>query len=399
MSLFPNYQRDSLTFVKGRGSYLYDQSGKKYLDFGSGIGVTNLGHAHPKLVQSLQQQAASLWHTSNLFTQPAQEEVANLLTQASQLDAVFFCNSGAEANEAAFKLARKWGHEVKGVTEPEVITFSRSFHGRTIATLTATGQEKVKKGFSPLPAGFVIAPELSLYAVEKVQSPQTVAVCLELVQGEGGVYPVPATFIGQLVAWCQANQILLIIDEVQTGMGRTGEWFAFQHYGVKPDIITLAKGMGNGFPIGAMLATSELKDLFSPGSHGTTFGGNPLAMAVAKGVCELLQEPSFLEQVKKKGQMLLAHLAQSLHPLQIVREVRGLGFMIGIELSHPATDAISALRCKGLIALPAGDRVIRLLPPLIVTIDELKKAVDLIYQTLSVEEEMGENDAKLEISE
>lgn len=382
MPLFPNYSRDPLTFVRGRESMLFDEVGKKYLDFGSGIGVTGLGHAHPQIVHALQKQTEELWHVSNLFANPWQERVAQKLIEVSGLANVFFSNSGAEANEAAFKLARKWGHECKGVAKPEIITFARSFHGRTLATLTATGQEKVKVGFDPLPSGFRIASGWSIAEIEEVSNQQTVAVCLELVQGEGGVFPVPHDFIEKLANWCEIHNILLIIDEIQTGMGRTGQWFAFQHQTFQPDIITLAKGLGNGFPVGAMLARRGLGEVFSPGSHGTTFGGNPLAMAVAEAVCDVIGQPDFLPSVQAKGEFLYQQLVSSLDKISSVRTIRGLGLMVGIELEKEAAESISRLREAGLIVLPAGEKVIRLLPPLIITLEQIEEAVSMIQQNL-----------------
>lgn len=382
MSLFPNYQRYEQAFHMGRGVELTDTDGKTYIDFGSGIGVLNLGHCHPKVTEALINQAQKLWHTSNLFTIPVQNEVAAKLCEYSQMGAVFFCNSGAEANEAALKLARKWAHEQKGIQHPEVITFSQSFHGRTLATLTATGQAKVKNGFAPLMPGFVEVPYGDIEEVKRVTHEQTAAICLELIQGEGGVNPADPQFIAELVKWCSEREILLIIDEVQTGMGRTGELFAFQTYGIKPDIVTLAKGLGNGFPVGAMLATESLKPILGPGSHGTTFGGNPLAMEVVKVVIDELTKPHFLAEVKEKADLFIQRLHTELQPLSIVKEIRSKGLMIGIELAVPVQPLIKQALDHGLILLAAGENVIRLLPPLTITIEQLMQGLSILKERI-----------------
>ncbi len=382
MSLFPNYSRFELSFVKGEGPYLYTAEGKRYLDFASGIGVTNLGHCHPRVSEALKNQVDQLWHVSNLFHIRQQEEAAELLCHYSHFDAAFFCNSGAEANEAAIKLARKWGHEARWIEEPKIITFTKSFHGRTLATITATGQDKVKQGFGPLPAGFITVPYQDLEQLKKVFGSQVVAVFLELVQGEGGVRPFDYQFVHELTAWCKEKNILLIVDEVQTGMGRTGELFAFQNYDIQPDIITLAKGLGNGIPVGAMLATEKLTPYLGPGTHGSTFGGNPLAMATTKAVIEEMIQPSFLPEVKEKGKFLFQTLQEEVSCLEGVKEIRGLGLMVGIELNRPVLPLIKELLQEGLICVSAGENVLRLLPPLIVTEAQIKEAVNLIRKVL-----------------
>lgn len=382
MSLFPNYLRYDQSFHTGQGVELYDQNGIKFLDLGSGIGVLNLGHAHPKIMEALIDQAQKLWHVSNLYPHPLQEEVAAKLCRVAQMGAVFFSNSGAEANEAAFKLARKWAHERKGIQHPTIITFSRSFHGRTLATLTATGQAKVKKGFAPLVPGFVEVPYGEMEEVKRATNEQTIAICLELVQGEGGVYPATSSFVSELSRWCQENDLLLIVDEIQTGMGRTGELFAYQTYGIKPDIVTLAKGLGNGFPVGAMMSTEALKPILQPGSHGTTFGGNPLAMAVVRVVLEELTRPNFLEKVKRNASQFTKQLQETFLALPQVKEIRSLGFMIGIELNLPAQPVIVEALKRGLVILPAGEKVIRLLPPLIITKEQWTEALQILYEVL-----------------
>jgi acetylornithine aminotransferase len=385
MSLFPNYSRYDVSFVKGEGSNLWDENGKTYLDFSSGIGVTNLGHHHPTLIHALTRQINRVWHVSNLFTIPQQEEAAALLCKYSGLGAAFFCNSGAEANEAAIKLARKWAIEEKKVTAPEIITFDGSFHGRTLATLTATGQQKVKVGFDPLPSGFLTVPFGDIAAVKRATNAQTAAILLELVKGEGGVVPAAYSFVQELADWCKTQDILLMVDEIQTGVGRTGKWFAFQHYDIQPDVATVAKGLGNGFPVGALLAKEALKPIFISGSHGTTFGGNPLAMTVAKTVLMEIARENFLESVRQKGTYFLEALKNELTDQEDVLSLRGLGLMIGIELSKPAAPVIQQLLKDGLVSLPAGKNVLRLLPPLIVSYEQLDRAVALIKNAICEE--------------
>ncbi len=383
MYLFPTYKRYPVHFVYGEGVVLKDAQGKSYLDFSSGIGVNNLGYKNPRIVEALASQAQEIWHVSNLFDQPMQEKVAKKLCEISGLNAVFFCNSGAEANEALIKLARKWARDAKIINEPEIITFTGSFHGRTLATLTATGQEKVKTGFDPLPGGFRHVPYGDLEEVKRITGASTAGVLLELVQGEGGVRPAEAGFVRELAHWCKEKQILLMIDEVQTGIGRTGEWFAFQKYGIKPDIVSVAKGLGNGFPVGAIMATSRLKPVLGPGSHGTTFGGNPLAMAVCDAVLSEIEHTGLLPEVNRKAVFLKQELDKEISPLPDVREVRQQGFMVGIELNKPVAPVIGKLLENGLVALSAGERVLRLLPPLIVKEEEISQAITIIKHTLA----------------
>ncbi|SEM78091.1 acetylornithine transaminase [Lihuaxuella thermophila] len=390
MSLFPNYLRHDIAFVKGKGAELEDVFGNKYLDFGSGIGVTNLGHSHPRVTRAVTEQAQKLWHVSNLFTIPQQEEAARLLCEAGGMGAVFFCNSGAEANEAAIKLARKWGKEAKIILEPEIITFQNSFHGRTLATLTATGQDKVKKGFDPLPRGFRILPYQDMDAVKRATGATTAAVFLELVQGEGGVRPADYDFVQELAAWCKEKNLLLMIDEVQTGIGRTGECFAFQAYDIQPDVVTLAKGLGNGFPVGALMAKEAIKPILSPGSHGSTFGGNPLAMAAVIAVLQELKETSLLTEAKEKGKYLHQLLTAELAEVPEVKEIRALGLMVGIQLDVPAGPLIKQLLEQGLVALPAGENVLRLLPPLVISKEQIEQGVAIIKRVL-----VGSKEAQL----
>lgn len=293
-SLFPTYARYPVALVKGKGSWLWDDQGKKYLDFMCGLAVTNLGHAPDVVAERLKQQIDELWHVSNLFHIPGQEQAAALLTANSCADAVFFCNSGAEANEAAIKLARRYHQKVKGTGRYEVITFTQSFHGRTLATLTATGQDKVKEGFTPLPAGFKSVPLHDVDALKNAIGDHTAAIMLEMIQAEGGVYPVQPEFVQHIVKLCKEHGLLLIIDEIQTGMGRTGKLFAFEHYGIEPDIFTVAKGIGSGFSVGAMLGKGYLKEAFTAGSHGSTFGGTPLAMAAVNATVETIVSENLL---------------------------------------------------------------------------------------------------------
>lgn len=387
--LFPTYQRYDVRAAKGEGAWLWDERGNRWLDFTSGLAVCNLGHCHPRVTAAVQKQLETLWHASNLFHIPLQEEVAGILTEASGLGAAFFCNSGAEANEAAIKLARKAARERRGIEKPKIITFQGSFHGRTLATLTATGQEKVKTGFAPLPAGFVTVPFGDLEAVKRAADEHTAAVMLELVQGEGGVRPADPAFVAALSRLCRERGILLLVDEVQTGMGRTGSLFAFEQYGVVPDVVTLAKGLGNGIPVGAMMARRELISVFGPGSHASTFGGNPLAMAAARSVLEEIRRPELLKNVREQGERLLVSLREGLGNLPWVKGVRGLGLMVGIELTIDATLVIQRARERGLLVLPAGPRVVRLLPPLIVTGEMVDRAVSILVDAVSDREVTG----------
>lgn len=305
-SLFQTYARYPISLVKGKGSWLWDDQGNRYLDFMCGLAVTSLGHAPEKVGAKLKAQIDELWHVSNLFQIPGQEKAAALLTANTCADAVFFCNSGAEANEAAIKVARRYHQKVKGTDRYEVITFAQSFHGRTLATLTATGQDKVKEGFLPLPAGFVTVPLHDIPALEAAIGPNTAAIMLEMVQAEGGVYPVEPEFVKHVRKLCDEHGLLLIVDEVQTGMGRTGKLFAHEHYGIEPDVFTVAKGIGSGFPVGAMLGKGFLRDAFTPGSHATTFGGTPLASSVVIATIETMLEDRLPERAAEMGEYLMS---------------------------------------------------------------------------------------------
>lgn len=374
--LFENYGRWDLELTSGNGTIVIDSEGKEYLDFTAGIGVCNLGHCHPKIVDALIEQTKTLWHTSNLFKSSLQEEVAERLTANSVGDVVFFCNSGAEANEAAIKLARK--HTGKS----KIITFKQSFHGRTFATMAATGQDKVKQGFGNMLETFIHVPYNDIQALEEAIDFDTAAIMLEVIQGEGGVHPARADFLNKIEKLCCEYGTLLIVDEVQTGIGRTGKPFGYQHYSISPDIITSAKGLGNGFPVGAIIAKEELKSTFNPGSHGSTFGGNPLAMAAAKETLDTIFNDKFLLEVQKKGEFLAGKLQQLFSEMPNFKGIRYKGLMFGLEFEDEVAPMLAELRKSGLIVLNAGPNVIRLLPPLTVTNEELEKSIEIMKSTL-----------------
>lgn len=395
MTLFDTYARWPVRAVRGEKHWLWDESGRRYLDFTSGIGVTNLGHVPETVKQAVAAQLEALWHCSNFFHIPLQERLAEKLCTLSGLDRAFFCNSGAEANEAAIKLARRYFQVVKGEKRYEVVTFHRSFHGRTLATLTATGQEKVKTGFAPLPEGFRSVPYGDLAALEAAVTDNTAAVMLELVLGEGGVVPAEPAFVRGVAELCRRRDLLFIVDEVQTGLGRTGTLFAFQQYDVVPDVVTLAKGLGSGLPVGAMLAKAFLSDAFGPGSHGTTFGGNPVAMAAALATLEELERGGWLERVRAMGALLKERLAELATRMPAVVEVRGLGLMLGVQVTVPVADVLAALRRRGVLMLPAGTDVIRLLPPFTIGPAEVEVAVRALAEALDEVAAQG-GDAKAE---
>ncbi|MEC0063079.1 acetylornithine transaminase [Paenibacillus thiaminolyticus] len=381
-SLLPTYARYPMTLVKGSGSRLWDDRGNSYLDFMSGIAVANLGHVPERVKARVQEQLETLWHVSNLFRIPQQEQAAEWLTKHTCADAVFFCNSGAEANEAAIKLARRYHAKVAKSGRYEIITFQQSFHGRTLATLTATGQDKVKEGFHPLPEGFRYVPFNDIESLRAAVSDKTAAIMLEIVQAEGGVHTIKAAFAQEVAKLCAEHGLLLIIDEVQTGMGRTGALFAHEHYGLEPDIFTVAKGLGSGFPVGAMLAKEHLREAFGPGSHGSTFGGNPLAMSAVIGTMETMIEEKAAQRAAERGAYLLNSLKVKLSDVPVVKDVRGLGLIIGIECSEPAADIVEAARAAGLLVITAGPNVVRLLPNLLVTPEEIDEAVSILHQVL-----------------
>ncbi|MCM2982661.1 MULTISPECIES: acetylornithine transaminase [Niallia] len=376
--LFPTYSKWEIEPESAQGSYLYSKNGGVYLDFTSGIGVCNLGHCHPEVKAAVEQQLNKFWHVSNLFPLAVQEKAAEILTNASGLDLVFFANSGAEANEAAIKLARKATGKTK------ILTFKQSFHGRTFATMSATGQDKIKQGYGPMLETFEYVPFNDLNALKEQLTEDVAAVMLEVVQGEGGIYVASQEFLQGVEALCKEKGVLLLIDEIQTGMGRTGKAFAFQHFGIKPDIISVAKGMANGIPTGAIVADGKLKEFFGPGSHGTTFGGNPLAMAAAIKTMEIIFEPAFLEAVEKKSEWVFSLLKEKLAGNQHVKDIRGLGLMIGIELDIPVASILGELRKEGLIVLNAGEKVIRLLPSLNTSPEDFIKGMEIMQKSLNI---------------
>jgi acetylornithine/N-succinyldiaminopimelate aminotransferase len=385
-SLFPTYARFPITLVKGKGSRLWDDKGKQYIDFMSGIAVTNLGHAPRKVKKKLVAQLDQLWHVSNLFHIPNQEKLATALTKHSCLDAVFFCSTGAEANEAAIKLARRYTSKILNKPErTEIISFHMSFHGRTLATLTATGQEKVKDGFHPLPAGFVYATYNDIQSVKDAINEKTCAILIEAVQGEGGVLPGDPQFLAEVGRICKQHDLLLMIDEVQTGMGRTGKLFAYEHYDIEPDVITLAKGLGSGFPIGAMLGKAKLIEAFSAGTHGSTFGGTPIATAASLATLETILAENLVSRAQQLGDYTMQQLTTRLHGNPIVHEVRGKGLLIGVVCSTPVSGMIVELQKHGILAISAGPQVIRLAPALNIPQKDLDKGIDMICKVLDME--------------
>jgi acetylornithine/N-succinyldiaminopimelate aminotransferase len=375
--LLPIYARADLAFERGEGVWLVARDGERYLDFGAGIAVNVLGHAHPHLVQALTEQAAKLWHTSNLYEIPEGERLAQRLVDNTFADVAFFTNSGAEALEAAIKMARRY-HSARG--EPErfrILTFEGAFHGRTLATIAAGGQPKYLEGFGPKVEGFDQVPFGDHEALKNAVTPGTGAILIEPIQGEGGVRSVPPQCLRGLRQLCDERGMLLIFDEVQTGVGRTGKLFAHEWSGVSPDIMAIAKGIGGGFPMGACLATAEAAKGMTVGSHGTTFGGNPLAMAVGNAVLDIVLAPGFLRHVEQMGLLLKQRLAEmkDRHPA-IVAEIRGQGLMVGLRTHIPNTDLVAAARRQKLLTIAAGDNVVRLLPPLIVAGAEVAEAVN-----------------------
>ncbi|MDT2523469.1 acetylornithine transaminase [Enterococcus raffinosus] len=376
--LFPNYARDEIDLVDGSGSYVFDQNGEKYLDFMSGIAVSNLGHKNPKVMAAITQQAEKIWHSSNLYTSSLQEKVAEKLTMGKNYLA-FFCNSGTEANEAAIKLARK------ATGRSKILSFEQSFHGRTYGALSATGQPALQAGFFPIVEGFEYLPYNQLEPLKQQLNEQVAAVMLEVIQGEGGIIPAEKEWLQAVAQLCKENGSLLIIDEIQTGMGRTGTFFAFEDYQIEPDIITIAKALANGIPVGAMLGKAALADAFGPGTHGTTFGGNNLAMNVADCVVSEINQPEFLASVAEKGSYLMGELSKLSDTSEKVLDVRGKGLMVGIELDSPETlqQTVQELKKQHLLAIKAGKNVLRLLPPLTISQQELKDGIEIIQSVLN----------------
>ena len=379
-AVMPTYGRLDVAFTKGEGVWLTDTDGKQYLDALSGIAVCNLGHAHPAIAKVIADQASTLIHTSNIYQIPLQIELAEKLASLSGMDQVFFCNSGAEANETAIKIARKYGHS-KGIDKPVIIVMDGSFHGRTMATLTATGNPKVHAGFEPLVPGFVRVPYNDLDALKMAVGhwPEAVAVMVEPVQGEGGVKVPDADYLAGVRELCTQRQLLMMLDEVQTGVGRTGTWFAFQQAsGVTPDVMMLAKGLGNGMPIGACLASGLATDVLQPGNHGSTFGGNPLACRVGLAVLDTIESENVLDNVMSLSTHIVDGFKHALAEQEGVKTTRSSGFMFGIELTIPCTELVQQALEKGILINVTADKVIRLLPPLVINIDEANKMVSLV---------------------
>jgi len=383
--MFQTYGRFPITLVKGDGCRVWDDKGKEYLDFVAGIAVCSLGHSSPVVCRALAEQAGKLVHVSNLYYTEPQTDLAQLLVLNSFADRVFFCNSGAEANEAAIKLARKYSMEKFGPDRHVIISMQNSFHGRTMATLSATGQEKIRVGYDPLLQGFRFVPFNDMEALRASMGNDVCAVMLEPIQGEGGVVCPDPGYLEKVRALCSEKGVALIFDEVQVGMGRTGKLFAHEHYGVTPDIMTLAKALGNGLPIGAMLSTQELASAFGPGSHATTFGGTPLATAVSTAVLKSLLRDGWVAHAKNMGDYFKAGLDRLSEKYDFIKDVRGLGLIIGVELDTPGAPVVEACRQKGFLIIGAQERVLRFVPPLIVgekEIDLLLEALDNIFNDM-----------------
>ena len=373
------YGRLPFALAYGKGAWVWDTQGRKYLDGLGGIAVNTLGHGHPKLVPALQEQVAKLIHSSNYYEVPLQEQLAAKLCEISGLAAAFFCNSGLEANEGALKIARKFGHD-KGIARPEIVVYEKAFHGRSIATLSATGNVKVQQGFEPLVEGFVRVPLNDFAAVEQVArtNPNVVAVFLEVIQGEGGINPTRADYLRQLRALCDKQGWLLMLDEVQCGLGRTGKWFAHQWAGIVPDVMPLAKGLGSGVPIGAIVVGEKAKNVLGPGSHGSTFGGNPLAMRAGVETLRIMEEDGLLAHAAAVGEVLLGALKTGLAGERGVVEFRGQGLILGIELDRPCGVLLQRAADAGLLISVTAERVVRLLPPLILSADEARQIAALL---------------------
>ncbi len=380
--LMNTYARTPISIVRGRGSRVYDLEGREYLDFVAGIAVNVLGHGHPDLIAAIQKQAQHLLHASNLYYTEPQAKLAKMLVEQSFAKKVFFCNSGAEANEAAIKLARRYAHKKYGGERYEIITMLQSFHGRTMATLTATGQEKVQKGFEPLVPGFTHVPFNNLPAVEQAISGKTAAILVEPIQGEGGVQVADKSYLKGLHELCRQKDLLLIFDEVQTGVGRTGTLFAYEQFGVAPDIMTLGKGLGGGLPIGACLATETAAAAFEPGTHASTFGGNPVCCAAGLAVLRALLEGRVLEHGRRMGDYLARGLQDMKDRLPMVKEARGLGLLQGLELTVDGKPVVADCLARGLLINCTADRVLRFVPPLIITQADIDRLLDLLNQVL-----------------
>jgi acetylornithine/N-succinyldiaminopimelate aminotransferase len=378
-ALMNTYGRQPITFVSGQGVWLTDTEGKRYLDAVSGVGVVALGHCHAAVTDTISHQAATLMHTSNLYRIDAQEKLGEKLCAVAQMEKAFFCNSGAEANEAAIKLARLYGDK-KGIESPAIIVMEQSFHGRTLATLSASGNRKIQAGFEPLVSGFVRAPFNDIEAIRTIaqNNRQVVAVLMEPVQGEGGLHTIDDNYLAALREICDAQGWLLMLDEVQSGNGRTGKYFCYQHYGVLPDVVVTAKGLGNGLPIGACLARGAAAELFQPGNHGSTFGGNPLVCATALTVVNVIEQQKLAANAAKQGSRIREQLQQKLAGNRSVRELRGKGLMIGIELDRPCGELVGKALQRGMLINVTSERVVRLLPPLIINDAEADQIADTV---------------------
>lgn len=383
MHLMSNYKPLPVTFTYGNGHYLWDENGRQYFDALCGISVTSLGHNHPAVTESINEQAKQLLHTSNLYHIKNQQELANILCQHSGMDRAFFSNSGAEANEAAIKLARLFGHSKK-IAEPQIIVMDHSFHGRTMATLSATGNRKVQAGFEPLVRGFIRAPYNDIEAVESIaaNNSNVVAILVEPVQGEGGINIPDSDYLPKLNAICKDNDWLLMLDEIQTGIARSGKLFAFQHFDFIPDVMTLAKALGNGVPIGACLAKGKAAELFKPGHHGSTFGGNPFASKVAHTVMQTIIKENLADNAKARGDQLVENLKQKFAGNEAVTSIRNQGLLVGIDLNRPCAALVNIALEKGLLINVTADNVIRLLPPITITEPEINALADTLYDSV-----------------
>ena len=377
--IMPTYGRLPVTFERGEGAWLWDENNNRYLDALSGIAVCSLGHAHPAVHQAICKQSEKLLHTSNLYGIAVQERLADKLTEKSGMDNVFFCNSGAEANEAAIKLARKYGHEL-GIEIPAIIVMEKSFHGRTLATLSATGNTKIQQGFAPLVEGFIRVPYNDISAIKQALElhDNIVAILVEPIQGEGGVNIPAADYLNQIRSLCDQHKLLMMLDEIQTGIGRTGKFLAFQHNAIIPDVCTLAKALGNGVPIGACLARGKAAHLLTAGNHGSTFGGNPLACSAALAVLETLDNENLIEQAVQKGDAICSKFIERLQGNNHVVDIRHKGMMIGIELDTPCTELVKSALQKGLLINVTSEKTIRLLPPLIFNDQQINQLVETL---------------------
>jgi acetylornithine aminotransferase len=381
-TLMNTYGQPTLTFTHGKGVYLYDENNKQYLDAISGIGVNALGHSHPAVTAAIQNQAEQLLHTSNLYAIKNQQQLADSLCRISGMDNIFFGNSGAEANEAAIKIARLYGHN-HGIDQPQIVVMENAFHGRTLATLSATGNRKIQAGFEPLVTGFIRVPFGDLDAIQQITNNKNIAaVLLEPIQGEGGLHCLPNNYLKQLRKLCDKQNWLLMLDEVQTGNGRTGEYFAFLHEDIVPDVVTTAKGLGNGVPIGACLAHGKAAEVFGPGNHGSTYGGNPLVCAAAQAVVDSIETEKLCDNAKTMGSYLREGFAKQLANVSALKDIRGQGLMIGIELDHNCSQLVSDAREQGMLINVTSESVVRLLPPLILNKDEADQIINTVSKVI-----------------